>query len=211
MAINNHGVFRSIDKGRTWKHFSRALRNDTFPHEIINLGPRILDHPKHGLLAFGNWFGEVGKYHQLRNQLVAISSPDDGATWQVEEHPAGFPPYEPAVLLHDKKFLFVTRDQTKVRAHKQMGWLPGEIPGIIDTNLQNLRYVDTVDFSFNPVTKRLEIVRNERYRMKLWLWSMDPRDWETGQWRRECRLFAFSFRFGRIELLTWPGFCVDLQ
>ena len=66
VAINNHGVFRSDDKGRTWKHFSEALRDDTFPHEIINLGPRILDHPQRGLLAFGNWFGEVDSYHNDR-------------------------------------------------------------------------------------------------------------------------------------------------
>jgi hypothetical protein len=197
VAINNHGVFRSDDNGRTWKHFSRALRDDTFPHEIINLGPRILDHPQHGLLAFGNWFGEVDKYHQLRNQLVAIRSHDGGATWQVEEHPAGFPQYEPAVLLHDEKHLFVTRDQTKVRAHKQMSWSPGEEPRIIDTNLQDPRYVDTVDFSFNPVTQRFEIVRSERYRMQLWLWSMDPADWDKGQWRRECRLLDRSGTFYR--------------
>jgi len=42
VAINNHGVFRSDDAGRTWKHFSTALREDTFPHEIINLGPNLI-------------------------------------------------------------------------------------------------------------------------------------------------------------------------
>lgn len=188
VAINNHGVFRSDDAGKTWRHFSTALRDDTFPHEIINLGPRLVDHPQHGLLAFGNWFGEVDRYHQLRNQLVALRSPDGGATWRVEEHPAGFPQYEPAVLLRDEQFLFVTRDQTKVRAHKQMSWRPGTGPEVIDTNLDDPRFVDTVDFSFNPVTNRLEIVRSERYRMQLWLWSMDPEDWQRGQWRRECRL-----------------------
>ena len=128
------------------------------------------------------------KYHALRNQLVAISSPDGGATWRVEEHSAGFPQYEPAVLLHDRKFLFVTRDQTKVRAKKQMRWSPGEKPEIVDTNLEDPRYVDTVDFSFNPVTKRVEVVRSERHRMQLWLWSMNPNDWEKGQWQREFRL-----------------------
>lgn len=188
IAINNHGVFRSDDRGRTWKHFSKALRDDTFPHQIINLGPRILDHPEHGLLAFGNWFGEVDSYHKLSNRLVAIRSHDGGATWQVEDHPAGFPQYEPAVLLHDDRFLFVTRDQTKVDAHRQMIWSPGSPPQIIKTNLQNPRLVDTVDFSFNPVTERFEIIRSERHRMQLWLWSMDPEDWDTGQWRRECQL-----------------------
>jgi hypothetical protein len=195
VAINNHGVFRSDDKGRTWKHFSKALRDDTFPYQIINLGPCILHHPQHGLLAFGNWFGEVASYHKYSDRLVAIRSRDGGATWKVEDHPAGFRQYEPAVLLHDEKFLFVTRDQTEVRAHKQMTWSPGKKPQIMETNLKDPRLVDTVDFSFNPVTKRFEIVRSERHRMELWLWSMAPADWAKGEWRRECRLLARKGQF----------------
>lgn len=195
VAINNHGVFRSDDQGRTWKHFSTAFRDDNFPHEIVNLGPRILDHPKHGLMTFGNWFGEVDSYHRLSNKLVALSSADGGANWSVEEHNAGFPQYEPAVLLHDDRLLFVTRDQTKVRAHKQMSWLPGNPPVMVDTNLADPRLVDTVDFCFNPVTRRFEIVRSERHRMEAWLWSMDPADWSSGQWRRECRLLARAGKF----------------
>lgn len=195
VAINNHGVFRSDDKGRTWKHFSKALRDDTFPHDIINLGPRIIDHPKQGLLAFGNWFGEVDSYHKYSQRLVALRSKDGGATWKVEDQPAGFRQYEPAVLLYDDKFLFVTRDQTKVRAHKQITWTPGKKPTVIDTNLKDPRLVDTVDFSLNPVTKRFEIIRSERHRMELWLWSMDPDDWKTGRWRRECRLLARKGKF----------------
>eukprot|EP00913_Durusdinium_trenchii_P035330 g33060.t1 len=195
VAINNHGVFRSEDKGRTWTHFSKALRDDTFPHEIVNLGPRLIDHPEQGLLAFGNWFGEVDSYHKYSDRLVALRSRDGGATWKVEVHPAGFRQYEPAALLHHGKYLFVTRDQTKVRAHKQMTWTPGGKPEIIDTNLKDPRLVDTVDFSFNPVTKRFEIVRSERHRMELWLWSIDPADWKTGRWRRECRLLARKGRF----------------
>lgn len=195
VAINNHGVFRSDDKGRTWKHFSKALRDDTFPHQIINLGPRILDHPQHGMLAFGNWFGEVDSYHKYSERLVAIRSRDGGATWKVEDNPAGFRQYEPAVLLYDERFLFVTRDQTEVRAHRQMTWSPGAKPQITKTNLKDPRLVDTVDFNFNPVTKRFEIVRSERHRMELWLWSMAPADWEKGQWRRECRLLARKGKF----------------
>ena len=190
VAINNHGVFRSDDAGKIWRHFSNALRDDTFPHEIVNLGPNIIDDPHQGLLAFGNWFGEANTYHKISSQFVALRSPDGGATWQVEEHPAGFPQYEPATLLHEGRFLFVTRDQTKVRAHKQMSWRPGQKPQVFDTNLEDPRLVDTVDFSFNPTTKRFELVRSERHHMELWLWSMDPADWESGQWRRECRLLA---------------------
>ncbi|MFC1452796.1 hypothetical protein ACFLSJ_05565 [Verrucomicrobiota bacterium] len=193
VAINNHGVFRSDDAGETWKHFSTALRDDTFPHEIINLGPRIVDHPQHGLLAFGNWFGKAGD--AIRQQLVVLRSGDGGATWQVEEHAAGFPQYEPAALVHDGRLLFVTRDQSQVCAHKQMGWLPRERPQVIDTDLEDPRYVDTVDFCFNPVSGRFEIVRSERYRMELWLWSLSPADWGKGQWRRECRLLARKGEF----------------
>ena len=195
VAINNHGVFRSEDAGRTWKHFSTALRDDNFPHEIVNLGPRILEHPEFGLMAFGNWFGEVDSYHRLSNKLVALTSPDGGANWSAEEYDVGFPQYEPAAVMHDDRLLFVTRDQTKVLAHKQMSWLPGKPPAIIDTNLVDPRLVDTVDFCFNPVTERYEIVRSERHRMELWLWSMAPEEWTTGQWRRECRLLAVEGDF----------------
>ncbi|MDG1894624.1 MAG: hypothetical protein P8J37_06930 [Fuerstiella sp.] len=195
VAINNHGVFRSDDAGRTWTHFSTAFRDDNFLHEIVNLGPRLLDHPQQGLMVFGNWFGEADSYHKLSNRLVALNSTDGGATWAVEEHDVGFPQYEPAALFHEGRFLFVTRDQTTVRAHKQLTWLPGQSPVVSDTNLQDPRLVDTVDFCLNPVTQRFEIVRSERHRMELWLWSMDPAGWETGQWRRECRLLATEGKF----------------
>ncbi|MCA9146599.1 MAG: polysaccharide deacetylase family protein [Planctomycetales bacterium] len=195
VAINNHGVFRSEDAGQTWKHFSTALRDDHFPYQIINLGPRILDDPQHGLIAFGNWFGEVDSYHELSNRLVALSSKDGGATWAVEEHDVGFPQYEPAAILHDGRYLFVTRNQTEVRSHRQMDSAPGKPPVVIDTNLEDPRLVDTVDFSFNPVTHRFEIVRSERHHMELWLWSMDPAEWTTGKWRRECRLVARKGKF----------------
>lgn len=137
----------------------------------------------------------MDSYHKYSEQLVALRSRDGGATWDVEEHPAGFRQYEPAVLLHDGKFLFVTRDQTHVRAHKQMTWSAGQKPAIIKTNLEDPRYVDTVDLSFNPLTKRFEIVRSERCRMELWLWSIEPDAWETGRWRRECRLLAREGKF----------------
>lgn len=198
VAINNHGVFRSDDAGHTWRHFSTALRDDTFPHPLINIGPRIIDHPAHGLMVFGNWFGMNEaqlKKNGLLQQFVVLKSGDGGANWQMEEHAAGFPQFEPAALLHDERLLLVTRDQTQVRAHRQISWQPGQEPIVIDTNLEDSRLVDTVDFSFNPVTKRFEIVRSERHRMELWLWSMDPAEWETGQWRRECRLVGSEGKF----------------
>lgn len=204
LVINNHGVFRSDDKGQSWRHFSDALRDDTFGHQIVNLGPRIVDHPQRGLMAFGNWFGEVDSYHRYSESLVVLNSHDGGLSWRAEQYPAGFPQYEPAALLMQENVLFVTRDQTEVKAHRQMSWSPeakakkpSNRPTVLETNLVDPRLVDTVDFSLNPVTGRFEIVRSERHRMQLWLWSMDPADWEKGQWRRECRLLARAGTFYR--------------
>jgi len=126
---------------------------------------------------------------------VALSSNDGGATWKAEEYPAGFKQYEPAALFHDGQYLFVTRDQNQVRAHRQMSWLPGQKPTITKTNLQDPRLVDTVDLCFNPVTKRLEFIRSERHRMQLWIWSIDPDNWNNGQWNGECRLLERKGQF----------------
>ena len=199
VAMNNHGVFRSEDQGKTWKHFSKSLREDTFPHQCVTLGPRILDHAQRGQFVFGNWSGwrRPGEGPKLTTKLVVLRSKDGGAQWEVEEHDVRFTQYEPAILMHEDAFLMVTRDQTEVKIHRQMTWRPGGKPEVMETNLQDPRNVDTVDPSFNPVTKRFEVVRPERYRMQMWLWSMDPRDWETGQWRRECRLLDRGGRFYR--------------
>lgn len=194
VAINNHGVFRSDNQGRIWKHFATALRDDTFSHPIVNIGPRVIDQPGYGLLVFGNWFGSAAG-PKKSDRLVVLQSRDGGESWEVESYESDFQQYEPAVLVHEEKFLIVTRNQTTGRDHRQMTWWPGEKPDIIDTNLEDARYVDTVDLTFNPLTRRLELVRSERYRMELWLWSIDPADWQTGQWRRECRLLARKGKF----------------
>jgi hypothetical protein len=188
VSVNPHGVFRSEDQGRTWKHFPSALRDDTLAHKGLNPGPRILDDLDGGLLVFGS--GDA-KSHDF----TVFSSRDGGATWQVADFPVGFFQAEPAAIFHQGRYLLVTRDQTTKRSHKQMSWQPGNKPWIIDTNLEDPRNVDTVDLSFNPVTKRLELVRSERYRMELWVWSMAPSDWEKGQWRRECRLLGCEGKF----------------
>lgn len=194
VAINNHGVFRSEDEGRTWSHFSKALRDDTFPGQLVNIGPNIIDHPERGLMVFGNWFGTAAG-PKKSDQLVVLQSPDGGATWAAESFDAGFQQYEPATLLRNGEFWLVTRDQTTGLEHRQLTWRPGQSPLVTSTNLKNPRLVDTVDFSFNPVTKRLEVVRSERHRMQLWLWSMAPEDWASGTWKRESRLLGREGKF----------------
>ena len=195
VAINNHGVFRSEDQGKTWQHFSTALREDTFPREIFSVGPRMIDHPDHGLLAFGNWFGPAGTPSVDRKKLVVLKSADGGVTWTDEEYDAGFSQYAPAALLHEGRFLFIARNQDLGNTHTQMTWTPGKKTEVILTNLKP--GLGTVDLSFNAVTGRLEVCRSNRNAMDIILWSMDPGDWETGQWRRECRLFARGGHFYR--------------
>lgn len=194
VAINNHGVFRSDDQGRTWSHFSGALRDDSFPHPIVNIGPKVIDHPQLGLTVFGNWFGTAAG-PKKSDQLVVLQSPDGGAHWEVESHDAGFEQYEPAALLWEDEFLLITRDQTTGNEHRQITWTPGSEPEVTSTNLQNPRLIDTVDFSFNPVSERFEMVRSERHHMELWLWSIEPADWPAGKWKRECRLLARKGKF----------------
>jgi hypothetical protein len=125
VAINNHGVFRSDDAGRTWKHFPKAFRDDSFPHEIFAMGPRLIDHPEHGLMAFGNWFGEVDQFKKMSNQFVVCRSKDGGATWDVVEFDVGIPQYEPSFLWQDGAFIGVTRDQNRPMTHKHISWIPG--------------------------------------------------------------------------------------
>ena len=87
LAINNHGVFRSDDAGRTWRHSPEALREDTFEHPLVNFGPRILDHPEAGPLAFGNWMGRFDKpvaRPEKSKHFVALHAQDGGASWRVE-------------------------------------------------------------------------------------------------------------------------------
>ncbi|MFO7907516.1 MAG: hypothetical protein R6U98_33015 [Pirellulaceae bacterium] len=42
VAINNHGVFRSDDAGRTWRHFSTALREEGLAGPAVRPGARII-------------------------------------------------------------------------------------------------------------------------------------------------------------------------
>ncbi len=188
VAVNPHGVFRSDDRGRTWKHFPIALRDDALPNRALSAGPRLLDDPQLGLVAFNS-----GSASSLF--FSVFSSADGGGTWQSTEFPVDFFQAEPAAIAYKGRYLLVTRDETTRRSHKQIRWQPGQKPEVSETNLEDRPSVDTVDLSLNPLTGRLELVRSERYHMELWLWSMDPADWHTGRWTRECRLLGRQGKF----------------
>ena len=63
--------------------------------------------------------------------------------------------------------------------------------------MRNRRSIDTVDLDFNPVTGRLEVVRSKREAMRVDLWSIDPADWESAEWRLEATLYRRGGSFYR--------------
>ena len=214
-VLCNYGAFRSGDGGVTWEHRSHPFRDDTTPGDIVYLGPRIIDHPDHGLLAFGNTVGyapagtEGANYapnavdapaDHGRPFLVILRSGDGGRSWERIDHrlPDWAGQHEPAALLHDGRLWVIGRDQVTRTDHLQMRLdAPGGRVETQRTNMRNRRGIDTVDLDFNPVTGRLEVVRSRREAMRVDLWSIDPADWESAQWRLEATLYRRGGRFYR--------------
>ena len=203
LLLCNYGAFRSVDSGRSWTHHPEPFRDDLFPGDPVYLGPRIIDHPTYGLLAFGNTVG-YGKSDSFPNPvdgpidhthhfLVILRSNDGGATW--EKLPLTLPDWaaqhEPAALLYGNELYVIGRDQITGTDHIQMRLAALEEP--VDTkrtNMRNLKGIDTVDLDFNPVTERFEVVRSRREKMRLELWSIDPADWDSAEWRLEGTLYS---------------------
>ncbi|MDE0218921.1 MAG: hypothetical protein OXJ90_06605 [Spirochaetaceae bacterium] len=215
VVLCNYGAFRSEDAGVTWEHESEPFREDTTPGEIVYLGPRIIDHPEHGLLAFGNTVGYVpagtegANYSQnavdapgdhRRPFLVVLRSGDGGRSWERVDHrlPDWAAQYEPAALLHEDRLWVIGRDQITGTDHVQMRFRSlGDPVDTQRTNMRNRRSIDTVDLDFNPVTGRLEVVRSKREAMRVDLWSIDPADWDSAEWRLEATLYRRGGSFYR--------------
>ncbi len=199
---HRENVFISEDKGKKWKHhISEGLSGN---------GPRIINHPKYGLIHPGRTGGE----------LLFFVSEDEGYTWKKKSLPVDeskFRLAEPTIFAWDKKFAFLIRNHSGPSTgsfgyfrtwsyHAQ--FIPTNIDSAksiedlnFDYGLSNIfvRRMDTNDVIYNPVTKRIEAVvtkRNEGfpYRdfdyMTLNLWSIDPDKFIKGHadWRFECVL-----------------------
>ena len=54
VIISDHGAFRSDDKGKTWRHFSKAFRDDTMEGPILYTAPRLFEHPEYGLVLLAH-------------------------------------------------------------------------------------------------------------------------------------------------------------
>ena len=124
VLVSDHGVFRSDDRGRTWMHFSRAMREDTTSGPVVYVGPRLFEHPDYGLVVTGhsNLVTEQhkegphppdtdGKSVRIDDKIHFRYSRDGGRTWAEEEQslPAFVRPAEPVALLHENRLAIVCR------------------------------------------------------------------------------------------------------
>ena len=197
VVIGSHGVFRTDDKGLTWTHFSEAFREDHHEGPMVFVGPRIIDHPRHGLLLFAHeTFYKNHAPGKIERRLGVYRSRDGGGDWENigVDVPDWCEPGSPNAILYDDAVLLMGRN-LKSRRLVQLWYRPGEPVKAKDTNLASEASVDTSDLMFNPVTRRFEVVQSDRSEMSVNLFSIAAKDWDTAKWRLEARLFKRAGSF----------------
>ena len=194
ILASNHGVFRSEDQGKSWRHLRMAFREDQHEGHFAFVGPRIIDHPKHGLLLFAHH--TIYRFRRpvdIAHELAVYRSRDRAASWErtTLKLPAWCKPAEPDVILHDARLVAIVRTQAPANQLSQMRFDIGdrEISEVANTPMKTQVSVDTSAICFNPVTQRYEVVQSKREDMSIHLYSLAPKDWKTANWRHEGRLF----------------------
>lgn len=209
-----YGLYCSEDEGKTWALIPDALTQEQTGHKYTdNFGPRMIVHPKKGLVIP---VGVVRSPH-----LDLYCSNDEGLTWKHERHRVSnsIHPLEPTGMYHDGRLIFVTRNHTlPFKWHQQLketqrpammisdkGWLPMTHQDL--TNISSYRWPDTTDVDFNPVTKRFEAVvtnrsggaeeneQSEKGEQTVNLWSLSKEDMYAGRadkWRFEATLLRLK-------------------
>jgi hypothetical protein len=202
VILCNYGAFRSEDKGATWEHLPEQFREDTTGGDMIYVGPRIVDHPDLGLCAFANSVGHGrsekfpnpvdGPVDNTRHDFILLTSRDDGRTWDRAVHPLPHwaAQYEPAAVVHEGDIFIMARDERALTSHLQIRVSGGKPVDVRRSNMRQSRSVEDAGFDYNPVTKRFEVVRSVREQMTVDLWSIDPEEWESAEWRFEGTIFA---------------------
>ena len=194
ILVSDHGVFRSEDSGRTWKHLRESFREDRHDGPYVSVGPRIIDHPEHGLLLFAHHtIFKNHRPHEIVRELAIYRSRDRGESWErtTLALPKWCQPGEPEAILHDDHLVAMVRNQDSSKILTQMRFQFGDeaITDAANTNMTTRRSVDTSAICFNPVTKRYEVVQSKREDMSINLFSIAPKDWDTAKWRLEAQLF----------------------
>ena len=200
VLVSDHGVFRSEDRGKTWRHLRLAFREDRHEGPFVYVGPRIIDDPEHGLLLFAHH--AIYRFRRpvdIARELAVYRSRDGGESWQrtVQKLPDWCKPAEPDVIAHDGRFVAIVRNQAPANIMAQMRFNFGdaEIAEVANTPMKTKVSVDTSAICFNRLTQRYEVVQSKRGDMSIHLWSLAPEDWSTANWRHEGQLFKRAADF----------------
>ncbi|MDA9922891.1 glycoside hydrolase [Verrucomicrobiales bacterium] len=200
VLVSDHGVFRSEDRGKTWRHLRLAFREDRHEGPFVYVGPRIIDDPEHGLLLFAHH--TIYRFRRpvdIARELAVYRSRDGGESWQrtTQQLPDWCKPAEPDVISHDGRFVAIVRNQAPANIMAQMRFQFGdaEIEEVANTPMKTKVSVDTSAICFNPLTLRYEVVQSKREDMSIHLWSLAPEDWSTANWRYEGLLFKRAAGF----------------
>lgn len=200
ILVSDHGVFRSDDKGKNWRHLRLAFREDRHDGPFVYVGPRIIDDSKHGLLLFAHH--TIYRSHRpvdIVRELAVYRSRDGGESW--EETSLALPdwckPAEPDVIFHEGQYTAIVRNQAPANVLTQMRFNFGEseITDVANTQMKTKISVDTSAICFNPVTRRFEVVQSKREDMSIHLFSIAPADWNSSKWRHEGCLFKRAAGF----------------
>ncbi len=202
VVAGDHGVFRSEDKGKTWRHLRTAFREDRHQGPFVYVGPRLIDDPEQGLLLFAHHtLFRNGRPHDIAPELAVYRSRDGGASWtgRTLNLPEWCKPAEPDVMVHDGRFVAILRNQApaNVLAQARFDFEDRAIVEIANTPMKTKVSVDTSAICFNPVTRRYEVIQSRREDMSIHLFSLAPEDWASAGWRHEGILFKRGGRFYR--------------
>lgn len=199
------GIFVSDDHGETWQR----LETTGLP-TAGNAGPRIIDHPRFGLIMAVHR-GRSQKEKRKETRCCLYRSPDAGRSWEELCIYEGqrFTPGEPTLFMwNDEDFGIFSRNHTGPVSGRDKYFFSWSyycqvVPSNLETaeefsdlrfsvNFVNIynRRMDTPDADYNPVSGRIEAVvpkRNEGFPwhdngwQTLTLWSLAPDDFAHTQ------------------------------
>lgn len=183
LLITPYGVFRSKDAGVTWEHLPEAFSGAQLQGPRTNMGPRIVEHPEYGAMAFGHY--EIDSLGTMADETWIRYSKDLGETWYEtkQDLPSFAKPVEPAALVFADRLVLLARSHGSYDASDET-WRYVQLVSSEEESLSLEPYStnikasdvralsgnggfgpwsqDTVDISYNPVTQRIEAVVTNR-------------------------------------------------